>query len=469
MVFEKVFEPFIAGSPVSVMFRGTLENVLTATMLDRIFEKAAHRQTCRELTFSACADLLGMVVTRIQPSVNAAYMTHREAIPVSVQALYAKLARVEGGVLEALVRETARTLAAIQQPMKGSCPSPLPGLDVRIVDGNHLAGTQHRLKELRGMGDAALPGQTLAVLDPQRQLIEEVVVCEDGHANQKPLFARLLDKVQPGQCWIADRDFSTCDFLFGVADRQAFFVVRQHGALQGELRGRRRQRGFIDAGVVYEQQVCVIRYDGRSMLLRRVTLKLHKPTRDDATEIHLLTNLPPRWRTAKIAVAYLSRWQIESAFQKLTQVLRCELNTLGYPPAALFGFCLAVVMYNALNTVIAALRTAHTTALQHRAAAGQSDRFSFYYLANEISGVWHGMSLVIAAEKWSAAFAENTPRQMAHVLLWLARHTPIDRYRAYRYEKKKTRRKRRLMTTKGGNVSTYRILQERKLSHVSTR
>jgi len=40
-------------------------------------------------------------------------------------------------------------------------------------------------------------------------------------------------------------------------------------------------------------------------------------------------------------------------------VLRCELNTLGYPDAALFGFCMAVVMYNALSTVIAALRVTH--------------------------------------------------------------------------------------------------------------
>ena len=74
MVFGKLFEPFIAGSPVSVMFRGTLENVLAAGRLDRIFENAAQKQTCRELAFSTCADLLGMVVTRVRPSLNAAYL-----------------------------------------------------------------------------------------------------------------------------------------------------------------------------------------------------------------------------------------------------------------------------------------------------------------------------------------------------------------------------------------------------------
>lgn len=262
MVFGRLFEPFIAGSPVSVMFRGTLENLLAAERLDRIFENAAHKQTCRDLAFSTCADLLGMVVTRIRPSLNAAYLAHRQAVTVSVQAVYHKLAGIEPAVSEALVRETARDLAKIQGKMHSSQPGPFPGLDVRIADGNHLAGTQHRLKELRRLGDAALPGHTLAVLDPQRQLIEEVVVCEDGHANQKPLLVRLLGQVQQRQCWIADSDFGTCDFMFGVAQRKAYFLVRQHGALQGEPVGRRRRLGHTDTGVVYQQQLRVTHSDG---------------------------------------------------------------------------------------------------------------------------------------------------------------------------------------------------------------
>jgi len=465
MVFGKLFEPFIAGSPVSVMFRGILENLLAAERLDRIFEKAAQKQTCRDLAFSTCADLLGMVVTRIRPSVNAAYLAHREAIVVSVQAVYDKLAGIEPAVSEALVRETARALAEIHAKMHASWPGPLPGLDVRIADGNHLAGTQHRLKELRRLGDAALPGHTLAVLDPQRQLIEEVVVCEDGHANQKPLFVKLLEKVQPRQCWIADSDFGTCDFMLGIAQRKAYFLVRQHGALWGELVGRRRRLGHIDTGIVYQQQLRVTHSDGRSMLVRRITVELNEPTRDGDTDIHLLTNLPPRFDGRKVAVAYLSRWQIEAAFQKLTQVLRCELNTLGYPPAALFGFCLAVMMYNALNTVITALQTAHWQELVDRKKAGKRARFSFYYLADEIAGVWRGMALAIGPQRWTTAFARQSPWQMATILLWLARRTRIESFLANSHGTKK-RKKRRPMTTRGGHVSTYRILQERKLSHV---
>ena len=48
--------------------------------------------------------------------------------------------------------------------------------------------------------------------------------------------------------------------------------------------------------------------------VRRVTLKLDEPTRDGDTELHLLTNLPKKVSASKIAVAYASRWQIETAF-----------------------------------------------------------------------------------------------------------------------------------------------------------
>ena len=59
----------------------------------------------------------------------------------------------------------------------------LPGYRVRILDGNHLAGTEHRIKELRTLGAGALPGHALVLLDPRLMLVTDVVLCEDGHAQ----------------------------------------------------------------------------------------------------------------------------------------------------------------------------------------------------------------------------------------------------------------------------------------------
>lgn len=462
MVFDQVFQPFIEASPVSVMFRGTLENVLSAERLDRLFAATAQRQYLHELTFSICVELLGLVVTQIRPSVNAAYRTRRERIGVSVQSLYQKLSGIEPAVSEALVEDTAADLGAIIDRMEAAAPGPLRGFDVRIVDGNYLQGTHHRLKELRCVGDAALPGHTLSVLNPQRQLIEKVVVCPDGHANQKPLFGRLLGQVERGQCWIADRDFSIRPFLFGVADREAYFVVRHHQGLSVEPVGRRRRVGSSETGAVYEQKVRLAGSHDCELLIRRITVKLFQPTRDKDLEIHVLSNLPAKVNARQIADAYLSRWRIEAAFHKLTMVLRCELNTLGYPDAALFGFCLAVVMYNALSTVLAALRVAHPEVAIRRGDAASQPKFSFYYLADEIAGVWRGMALVIPASCWTKTFAHRTPAQMAKLLLWLARQGRIDPFLTNPVRVKK--RKKRRIIQHGGHVSTYQIIQQRKHS-----
>jgi len=464
MFFDEIFQPFINKSPVSVMFRGTLENVFASPRLDKLFGDVAEKQYRGDLAFSTCAELLSLVVTRIQPSVHAAYKK-RDDIEVSVRSIYNKLAGVELAVSERLVRETANDLKSIIAEMDATLPGPLQGYDTRIVDGNHLSGTQHRLKELRSLGDAPLPGHTVAVLNPHLELIEDLITCEDGHANQRPFYVQLLDQVQRGQCWIADRDYSTYGFLFGIAQRKAYFVIRQHGGLEGQAVGRRRRLGRVDSGVVYEQGLRLTTADGRERTVRRVTLKLDQPTRDGDTELHLLTNLPQKVSACKIADAYSSRWQIETAFAKLTTVLNCELNTLGYPKAALFGFCLAVVMYNALSTVLAALRATHPEVATSSAAGETIEQkkvtFSFYYLADEISGVARGMSIAIPSEYWTDAFANLTAKQMAKKLLSLARHVKIEHFLTNPYGRQQ-RRKQRKMTTRGGNVSTFKILEERK-------
>ena len=44
-------------------------------------------------------------------------------------------------------------------------------------------------------------------------------------------------------------------------------------------------------------------------------------------------------------------WTVEHAFEDLALALECEINTLCYPKAALFGFCVGLVVYNLLAVV----------------------------------------------------------------------------------------------------------------------
>ncbi|MGL6341357.1 MAG: transposase [Waterburya sp.] len=52
-----------------------------------------------------------------------------------------------------------------------------------------------------------------------------------------------------------------------------------------------------------------------------------------------------------VAQIYRHRWRIETLFQILTKIFNCEIKTLGYPQAAVFAFCVALVSYNILAVV----------------------------------------------------------------------------------------------------------------------
>lgn len=81
----------------------------------------------------------------------------------------------------------------------------------------------------------ALPGKVLAVLEPQYQLVTEIFPCEDGHAQERRIFDQMLARVQARDLWIGDRNFCTTKVLFTIAGKQAYFVIRQHGARGGKL------------------------------------------------------------------------------------------------------------------------------------------------------------------------------------------------------------------------------------------
>ena len=455
MKSHSMIDLFAARCPVCVMVRATLENILSEKRLNRIFDETAERQYCRELTFATCVELMTQIVSRIHPSVNAAYKSSTAEIAVSVNSVYNKLKGIEPAVSERLVRDTAADMAAFIDHMNAAMEGPLPGREVRILDGNHLAGTEHRIKELRRLGAAALPGQTIPILDPQRHLVEDVVVWEDGHSHERALLDYVLPKVQAEQCWIGDRAYCTLKFLFGIAMRLAHFVIRQHAQLQGELVGRRRKIGRCDSGMVYEQELRIFGDGNDVLMVRRITIERDKPAKDGETEVHILTNLPATVGALEVAEAYRQRWTIETAFQDITTNLRCEINTLGYPDAALFGFSIALVIYNVLSVVQAALRDSQTETRKIER------NVSMYAIADEISGVWRGMEIAVPNEVWTEVFADLTPRQLVRQLRILAQKAELSRYTTHKWSPKGPKQKR-ISGNRGNHVSTQRILNKRK-------
>jgi hypothetical protein len=125
------------------------------------------------------------------------------------------------------VRYSVERVEPVLRELEPTVTEVLPGYEVRILDGHHLEGTEHRLKPLRRTRAGALPGQSLVALDPQRKLIRHVRCCEDGHTQERALVDEALAWVEPGQVWGADRNFATTRWIFGVVRRGGHVGVRE--------------------------------------------------------------------------------------------------------------------------------------------------------------------------------------------------------------------------------------------------
>ncbi len=356
--------------------------------------------------------------------------------------------------MRALVQGSAQRLEPVLQPMRQGRAPTVPGYRVRILDGNHFAASDKRLKPLRDFRGAALPGQSLVVYDPDTGLVVDLVPCEDAHAQERALMAPLLQASQPDELWIGDRNFCTRPILAGWHARGSAFLVREHArspnpAVCTEL----RSIGRIATGQLLEQQVSIDDDAGQPLRLRRIELQLDTPTEDGDTVIRLLTNLPQEKVDAtQVAQLYRRRWRIEAMFQRLESVLNSEITTLGQPRAALLAFGVAVLAYN----VLAVLQTAVTA--QHKLDQTGGIELSAYYLAGEIRAHYAGMMVAVAPSVWQA-FEAMTPRQLACTLLQMAGKADPRKLRKHVRGPKVAKKKGYVSASEAQkHVSTARVL-----------
>lgn len=452
MYFGPVFEQFAKQSPVSVMVRATLENALAPEALDALFHEHADRQYERELLFSSIVDLMGLVVAKVQPSLHAAYQAVADTLPVSLPSVYNKLNGLEPAVTAALVHHTAERLRTVIASMGGQRTPWLAGYCVKVLDGNHLAATERRLEVLHECHAGPLPGQSLVVLEPDMMLVTKMIPCEDGHAQERSLTEEIVASVQPGDCWIADRNFCTIALLEGIAARQGFFVIRHHANLPIQSAGTLRHRGRIDTGEVFEQTVTIEAAAGRPRSFRRIELRLEKPTRDGDQQLSILTNVPSKDADAgAVAELYRKRWTLETLFFELTQTLQGEVPTMGYPRAALFCFGIALVCYNVFSVVKTSLRATFGEKKVEQDVSG-------FYIANEVRAVQFGMSIALDARAWEP-FHTMSAEALSAELLCLSKNVRLARFKRHPRGRKKPVPPR-IRHRKKPHVSTARLLAE---------
>jgi len=118
---------------------------------------------------------------------------------------------------------------------------------------------------------------------------------------------------------------------------------------------------------------------------------------------------------------------------------------------------LALVAYNMLAVVMAALRSVHGETMDQD--------LSLYYVANDIAQTYQGMMIAIPEDAWRV-FSRMRPAEMVATLRALAQKVCLKAYRKNPQGPKKPRPKREKIT-KTPHVSTAKLLKKRQVSTVA--
>jgi IS4 transposase len=456
LVLSETFEHFSAKLPMPVMAKLVLERVLPPEKVDAWFEENRERQYTRDLLFSSVFQLMSLVAVKVFPSTHAAFQADKDAIGVSVISVYGKLKAIETKTSRAVVRESAVELGGTVKALKGSRPDLLFGYRAKLLDGNCLEKSEHRLAVLRRTPAGPLPGKSLVVYDRALAMAIDVFPCEDGHAQERSLLADVLETVEAGDLWIWDRNFCVRSFLAGIEQRGGRFLGRHHKGLVYTPLGPERFVGSTETGAVCEQwvEVAGCGAEGAPAKYRLIRVALKKPTRDGETELRILTNLSKSAATARqVAELYRRRWEIETSFQALEKHLHSEVNSFGRPKAALFAFCVALVAYNVLAVVAAALRRIHGDEVIAQKVSG-------FYIAGELSRGHEAVIIGIAPKEWSR-LRNLSDTEHLKLLLRIAAAVDLSKYRKHARGPKKPPIAHTLHLNKP-HVSTARLLREYK-------
>lgn len=451
MSAQAMLDRFIAKHPLAVMTRTILGEMIDER-LDELFDQHRGRQYDGTIKFSVLAMSVAEIALGTIANRHQAYRQYAAELQASQAAYYAKCNRCEPRVSEAVVQHSAERAAEMLAPLAFVPWEPLAGYRCFTIDGNHLQQTEKRLKETRGLCAAPLPGTVVARYDHQTGLFDRAYLLEDAHAQESSVLARVVADAQPRDLFIADRHFCIVGFVEQLAARGSCFVIRQHGRLVGESRGKRRFVGRTATGDVFEEPLALSAAED-ALVLRQIVVVLAQPTRDGAQELRILSNVPAAAADAcAVAELYHQRWEIENAFHVLTMTFACESAGNCLPRAALLQFCLALVAYNARQALLAALSAEH--------AEADVAAMSQHQVARDIVTPMDGLLTAVDEEEWQRL----TPRTMVGLGQFLRRVSSGVNVASYRKSVRGPKKPavKRTRCVAGTHVSTAKLRNQRR-------
>lgn len=348
----------LARLPLAEAFYCLWRYLATEEVLQPLFLQQRGHCHQQQLSFTQLVQVVADALTRYHGSGRQAIVAaiRDQLLSTQQRAVYGKLSRVPLPLAEALVATLTGRLRPLLPP--GRCQAELPaclsGLTIVVVDGKKIKRVAKRLLEVRGRPGKVFGGKLLAAYLPAEGLAVALAADPDGEANDIRLVPRLLPSVRRAvagpRLWVADRQFCDLDqpgrfaqdgdhYLIRFSKKTGFHADPHWPARHGvDALGRtfREEWGWLGA----ESQ------GARRRWVRRIWLD--RPGEED---VILVTDLLDAdvYPALDLLAVYLTRWQIETVFQKITEVFELRHLIGCTPQATVFQAALCLVMYNVLE------------------------------------------------------------------------------------------------------------------------
>ena len=250
---------------------------------------------------------------------------HYEAINISDQTVYNRLAAQDDDTLQRVFVAVRDGLKSRLEPMKQMNIAPFAH-DVFAIDGSTLDKMRRHLPKLREIknGDhQLLPGKMVGLFDIRRQLWQEMIHLPNPNQNDKAVAAELIKGLPERSLILADLGFFGFKWFDQLTEKKMWWISRIRDKTTFEVVHTYYQQDDLFDGIIWLGKY---RADKAAYAVRLVTFSVGK------THFRYLTNVldPKLLSIHDIAHLYARRWDIELAFKMVKQHLKLHFIWSGH-------------------------------------------------------------------------------------------------------------------------------------------
>lgn len=396
---------FVLGkTPLAEAVWLLFDNVLSDSFLGDFYD--AHRGLCyeREFSFANIVHLVNDTLLRNESRAQPTLVDHEqsERCPASEQAFYGKLRRMPVSLSEAfLLQATSRLRPWMPKAPAVELPKSLDAFRVLVFDGKTFKKAAKRLKPVRGRAGRALGGRALVALELSTGLLVGMAADPDAHVNEAKLVPRLLPMLRehvPGtHLYVADRGFGDLAQFKRCTDEGHHCVLRLHKKSVFTPDPTQPVRtGVDDRGRTWKDEIGTLSSNREgSRPARRITLE-----RSGDEPLQIVTDLldADRFPANDLLDLYRKRWNIESVFQKISDVFHLTHLIGSSPKAIIFQAAFCMVIANLLQVIQAIVADT-----QNR----KPSSISTYNLFKDLHKQLNGLFLFVTPTQLIKAFEEH--------------------------------------------------------------